>query len=158
MTDDKTLRLVHQGEVVCEIPVDALAEDAPVYHKPSSVPAYYQEFQKLEPELPVIADKQETLLMLLAQPTIASKEWVYEQYDYMVQTNTVVSPGSDAAVVRIRDSKKALAMTTDCNSRYLYLDPEVGGQIAVAEAARNIVCSGGVPQVVVRNIVAGSLW
>ncbi|WP_413376182.1 phosphoribosylformylglycinamidine synthase subunit PurL [Alkalihalobacillus sp. 1P02AB] len=145
VTDDKKLRLLHKGEVVSEIPVDALAEDAPVYHKPSTVPAYYEKFQQLEQVIPVIEDKKETLLKLLAQPTIASKEWVYDQYDYMVQTNTVVSPGSDAAVVRIRDTRKALAMTTDCNSRYLYLDPEVGGQIAVAEAARNIVCSGGVP-------------
>ena len=82
---------------------------------------------------------------LLKQPTIASKEWVYNQYDYMVRTNTVVSPGSDAAVVRIRGTRKALAMTTDCNSRYIYLDPETGGKIAVAEAARNVVCSGAKP-------------
>ena len=81
----------------------------------------------------------------MQQPTIASKEWVYDQYDYMVRTNTVVSPGSDAAVVRIRGTRKALAMTTDCNSRYIYLDPETGGKIAVAEAARNIVCSGAEP-------------
>ena len=90
-------------------------------------------------------DFEETLKALLKQPTIASKEWVYDQYDYQVRTNTVVVPGSDAAVVRIRGTKKALAMTTDCNSRYLYLDPETGGKIAVAEAARNIVCSGAKP-------------
>lgn len=82
---------------------------------------------------------------MLQQPTIASKEWVYDQYDYMVRTNTVVSPGSDAAVVRVRGTNKALAMTTDCNSRYIYLDPVEGGKIAVAEAARNIVCSGAEP-------------
>ncbi|WP_100406196.1 phosphoribosylformylglycinamidine synthase subunit PurL [Bacillus solitudinis] len=145
VTDDKRLRLVHKGEVVADVPVDALAEEAPVYHKPSKVPAYYEEFQKLTPSTPEVKDVKKTLLNLLAQPTIASKEWVYDQYDYMVQTNTVVSPGSDAAVVRIRGTRKALAMTTDCNSRYLYLDPEVGGKIAIAEAARNIVCSGGVP-------------
>ncbi|MEN0642611.1 phosphoribosylformylglycinamidine synthase subunit PurL [Alkalicoccobacillus gibsonii] len=145
VTDDKRLRLMHNGEVAADVPVDALAEEAPVYHKPSSVPAYYKEFQEQEAYVPQVEDLNETLLKLLAQPTIASKEWVYDQYDYMVQTNTVVSPGSDAAVVRIRDTRKALAMTTDCNSRYLYLDPEVGGKIAVAEAARNIVASGGVP-------------
>lgn len=145
VTDDKRLRLIHKGEVVADLPVDALAEEAPEYHKPSSVPAYYEAFQKQEEKTPVVNDYKETLLKLLAQPTIASKEWVYDQYDYMVQTNTVVVPGSDAAVVRIRDTRKALAMTTDCNSRYIYLDPEVGGQIAVAEAARNVVCSGGVP-------------
>ena len=88
---------------------------------------------------------EKPLLALLQQPTISSKEWVYDQYDYMVRTNTVVSPGSDAAVVRVRGTNKALAMTTDCNSRYIYLDPETGGKIAVAEAARNIVCSGGEP-------------
>ncbi|WP_017729202.1 phosphoribosylformylglycinamidine synthase subunit PurL, partial [Halalkalibacterium ligniniphilum] len=145
VTDDKRLRLLHQGKVVADVPVDALAEDAPVYHKPSKMPAYYEEFQQQEQWIPTINDVKDTFLHLLAQPTIASKEWVYDQYDYMVQTNTVVSPGSDAAVVRIRDTKKALAMTTDCNSRYLYLDPEVGGKIAIAEAARNIVCSGGLP-------------
>ncbi|MET3508408.1 phosphoribosylformylglycinamidine synthase subunit PurL [Halalkalibacter oceani] len=145
VTDDKRLRLLHKGEVVADLPVDALAEEAPVYHKPSRVPAYYEAFQQQEEKVPVVSDYKETLLQLLAQPTIASKEWVYDQYDYMVQTNTVVEPGSDAAVVRIRGTRKALAMTTDCNSRYLYLDPEVGGQIAVAEAARNIVCSGGAP-------------
>ncbi|MGG3843534.1 phosphoribosylformylglycinamidine synthase subunit PurL [Anoxybacillus kestanbolensis] len=144
VTDDHMLRLYHRGEVVAEIPVDALAKDAPVYHKPSQEPAYYREFQTIE-YVPTINDYEETLLALLSQPTIASKEWVYEQYDYMVRTNTVVAPGSDAAVLRIRGTNKALAMTTDCNSRYVYLDPEVGGKIAIAEAARNIVCSGAQP-------------
>ncbi|WP_110113620.1 phosphoribosylformylglycinamidine synthase subunit PurL [Bacillus sp. CGMCC 1.16541] len=145
VTDDKMLRLTHKGKVVAEVPVDALAEDAPVYHKPSAEPGYYKEFQEQDAYVPSVTDYNETLLTLLQQPTIASKEWVYNQYDYMVRTNTVVSPGSDAAVVRVRGTNKALAMTTDCNSRYLYLDPEVGGKIAVAEAARNIVCSGGEP-------------
>lgn len=145
VTDDKMLRLIHQGEVVANVPADALAEEAPVYHKPSAVPAYFEEFQAMDNDIPSIDDYKETLLALLTQPTIASKEWVYEQYDHMVRTNTVVSPGSDAAVVRIRGTRKALAMTTDCNSRYLYLDPETGGKIAVAEAARNIICSGAEP-------------
>ncbi|MBM4764558.1 phosphoribosylformylglycinamidine synthase subunit PurL [Bacillus sp. B15-48] len=145
VTDDKMLRLVHKGEVVAQVPADALAEDAPVYHKPSSEPAYFREFQAMENEVPAVGNVEETLVNLLKQPTIASKEWVYNQYDYMVRTNTVVAPGSDAAVVRIRGTEKALAMTTDCNSRYIYLDPETGGKIAVAEAARNIVCSGGEP-------------
>ncbi|WP_297991453.1 phosphoribosylformylglycinamidine synthase subunit PurL [Anoxybacillus sp.] len=144
VTNDQMLRLYHRGEVVAEIPVDALAKDAPVYHKPSQEPAYYREFQTIE-YVPTINDYEETLLSLLSQPTIASKEWVYEQYDYMVRTNTVVAPGSDAAVLRIRGTNKALAMTTDCNSRYVYLDPVIGGKIAIAEAARNIVCSGAQP-------------
>ncbi|MBD1382365.1 phosphoribosylformylglycinamidine synthase subunit PurL [Metabacillus arenae] len=145
VTDDKMLTLTHNGEVVAELPVDALAEEAPVYHKPSAEPAYYREFQKMDVQTPHVEDVQDTLIRLLSQPTIASKEWVYDQYDYMVRTNTVIAPGSDAAVLRVRGTNKALAMTTDCNSRYLYLDPEVGGKIAVAEAARNIVCSGGTP-------------
>ncbi|MGN1400276.1 MAG: phosphoribosylformylglycinamidine synthase subunit PurL [Bacillus sp. (in: firmicutes)] len=145
VTDDQQLRLWHKGELVADVPVDALAEEAPVYHKPSSEPAYYREFQKMKLDTPNLENYEATLKALLAQPTIASKEWVYDQYDYMVRTNTVVAPGSDAAVIRIRGTKKALAMTTDCNSRYIYLDPETGGKIAVAEAARNIVCSGGKP-------------
>lgn len=156
VTDDKMLRLLHQGEVVCELPVDALAEEAPVYHKPSSEPAYYREFLETKVEVPAITDAAQTLKQLLQQPTIASKEWVYDQYDYMVRTNTVVAPGSDAGVLRIRGTKKALAMTTDCNARYLYLDPEVGGKIAVAEAARNIVCSGARPLAVTDNLNFGN--
>ncbi|MBD8016653.1 MULTISPECIES: phosphoribosylformylglycinamidine synthase subunit PurL [Planococcus] len=145
VTDDSTLRLKHKGEIVAEVPVDALAEDAPVYHKPSAVPAYFTEFQQLDNAEPKITDYNETLTALLKQPTIASKEWVYDQYDHQVRTSTVVSPGSDAAVVRVRGTNKGLAMTTDCNSRYIYLDPETGGKIAVAEAARNVVVSGAKP-------------
>ncbi|RBP86256.1 phosphoribosylformylglycinamidine synthase subunit II [Cytobacillus firmus] len=156
VTDDKMLRLTHQGEVVAELPVDALAEDAPVYHKPSNEPEYFREFQVMENEVPAVEDYKETLVKLLQQPTIASKEWVYDQYDYMVRTNTVVSPGSDAAVIRIRGTRKGLAMTTDCNSRYMYLDPETGGKIAVAEAARNIICSGGQPLAITDNLNFGN--
>ncbi|MBG9585905.1 phosphoribosylformylglycinamidine synthase subunit PurL [Cytobacillus firmus] len=156
VTDDKMLRLTHQGEVVAELPVDALAEDAPVYHKPSIEPEYFREFQGMENEIPAVEDYKETLVKLLQQPTIASKEWVYDQYDYMVRTNTVVAPGSDAAVIRIRGTRKGLAMTTDCNSRYMYLDPETGGKIAVAEAARNIICSGGQPLAITDNLNFGN--
>ena len=143
--EEKVLRLRHQGVVAAEVPVDALAEDAPVYEKPSRVPAYYETFQAMTPYEPLVSDVLTTWKDVLAMPTIASKRWVYEQYDHMVQTSTVVAPGSDAAVVRVRDTDKALAMTTDCNAKYVYLDPRVGGAIAVAEAARNIVASGGVP-------------
>ncbi|MEK4149847.1 phosphoribosylformylglycinamidine synthase subunit PurL [Robertmurraya sp. FSL W8-0741] len=145
VTDDKMLRLLHNGEVVANVPADALAEDAPVYYKPSREPEYFREFQAMGNDIPAVGDYNEALVKLLQQATIASKEWVYDQYDYMVRTNTVVAPGSDAAIVRIRGTEKALAMTTDCNSRYIYLDPESGGKIAVAEAARNIVASGGEP-------------
>ncbi|MFJ7916768.1 MULTISPECIES: phosphoribosylformylglycinamidine synthase subunit PurL [unclassified Lysinibacillus] len=145
VTDDKMLRLLHNGEVVAEVSADALAEDAPVYHKPFAEPAYYAEFQAMENTEPVVTDYKETLNALLKAPTVASKEWVYDQYDYQVRTSTVVAPGSDAAVIRVRGTNKGLAMTTDCNSRYIFLDPEVGGAIAVAEAARNIVATGGTP-------------
>ena len=145
VTDDKMLRLIHHGEVVAEVLADALAEDAPVYNMPEAEPAYFAEFQAMENVEPAITDYKETLTALLKAPTVASKEWVYDQYDYQVRTNTVVAPGSDAAVLRVRGTNKGLAMTTDCNSRYIYLDPTTGGKIAVAEAARNIVCSGGQP-------------
>jgi phosphoribosylformylglycinamidine synthase subunit PurL len=156
VTDDKMLRLTHKGEVVANVPTDALAEDAPVYQKPSAEPGYYREFQNMENQVPFVENYGDTLVKLLKQPTIASKEWVYDQYDYMVRTSTVVAPGSDAAVVRIRGTRKALAMTTDCNSRYLYLDPEMGGKIAVAEAARNIVCSGAEPLAITDNLNFGN--
>ncbi len=156
VTDDKMLRLLHKGNVVAEVPADALAEDAPVYHKPSEEPAYYRDFQAMEQEVPQVTDYNETLMQLLKQPTIASKEWVYSQFDHHVGSNTVVSPGSDAAVVRIRGTKKAIAITTDCNSRYIYLDPEVGGKIAVAEAARNVVCSGAEPLAITDGLNFGS--
>ncbi|MBS4206142.1 phosphoribosylformylglycinamidine synthase subunit PurL [Lederbergia citrea] len=156
VTDDKMLRLTHKGNVVAEVPADALAEDAPVYHKPSAEPAYYREFQAMDQDIPEISDYNETLIKLLQQPTIASKEWVYSQFDHHVGSNTVVSPGSDAAVVRIRGTEKAIAITTDCNSRYIYLDPEVGGKIAVAEAARNVVCSGAEPLAITDGLNFGS--
>jgi phosphoribosylformylglycinamidine synthase subunit PurL len=156
VTNDKQLRLLHNGEIVADVPADALAEEAPVYHKSSKEPDYFAEFQAMENTIPHVADLKETLLKLLSQPTVASKEWVYQQYDYMVRTNTVVAPGSDASVVRIRGTRKALAMTVDCNSRYVYLDPEVGGKIAVAEAARNIICSGAEPLAITDNLNFGN--
>ncbi|CZR06464.1 phosphoribosylformylglycinamidine synthase [Trichococcus flocculiformis] len=145
VTDDGMYRLSHAGKVVAELPVDALAEDAPVYYKPTAVPARIAAFAAMEDYKPVFTSAQDTLVALLQQATLASKKSVYDTYDSMVRTSTVVGPGSDAAVVRVRDTKKAIAMTTDCNGRYLYLNPEIGGQIAVAEAARNIVASGGKP-------------
>ncbi|WP_018923599.1 phosphoribosylformylglycinamidine synthase subunit PurL [Salsuginibacillus kocurii] len=145
VTEKQHLTLRHNGETVADIPVDALAEDAPEYNPPSAVPAYYKEFQAQTPWAPADVKPEETLVDLLARPTIASKEWVYDQYDYMVQTNTAVAPGAGAAILRIKDTDKGIALTTDGNSRYIYLDPERGGQIAVAEAARNIVASGGRP-------------
>ncbi|PNP88279.1 phosphoribosylformylglycinamidine synthase II [Listeria newyorkensis] len=156
VTDDKMYKIVHHGEVVANVPVDALAEDAPVYHKPSSEPQRYRDFQAEEAFAPVVTDVVATWKALLGQPTIASKRHIYEQFDYQVRTNTAVAPGSDAAVLRVRGTNKAIAMTTDCNSRYLYLDPEKGGQIAVAEAARNIVCSGAKPLAITDGLNFGN--
>lgn len=156
VTDDGQYRLYHQGKEVANLPVDALAEDAPVYHKEMKEPARIADFQQLAPYQPVIEEPGQVLLDLLEQPTIASKRSIYETYDSQVQTNTVVCPGSDAAVMRVRGTNKALAMTTDCNARYLYLDPKVGGQIAVAEAARNIIASGGRPLAITDCLNYGS--
>ncbi|MDZ5783301.1 phosphoribosylformylglycinamidine synthase subunit PurL [Marinococcus luteus] len=143
--DEQRLVLWHGGERVADVPVDALAEDAPVYYPESREPEAFRKRQQQEAWRPDVSDAKETLTDLLKQPTVASKEWVYDQYDYMVRTNTAVQPGSDAAVLRVRGKDKALAMTTDCNARYLGLDPEHGGKIVIAEASRNIICSGGLP-------------
>ncbi|WP_137665345.1 phosphoribosylformylglycinamidine synthase subunit PurL [Enterococcus hulanensis] len=156
VTDDGMYSLYHHGEEVANLPVDALAEDAPVYENEKKEPARIQEFANMAVFKPEVKDASETLLALLQQPTIASKRMIYETYDSQVRTNTVVRPGSDAAVMRVRGTNKALAMTTDCNARYLYLNPEVGGQIAVAEAARNIVASGGQPLAITDCLNYGS--
>jgi phosphoribosylformylglycinamidine synthase len=115
------------------------------------------EFTKLDlSEIPLDRDWNETLLALLAAPNICSKHWVYDQYDSTVRTSTAVGPGSDAAVIRIRKTTKALAMSTDCNGRYCYINPRLGAQSAVAEAARNIVCSGGKPLAVTNCLNFGN--
>lgn len=146
VTDDGILRIKENGVTVAEIPAVALTDECPIYHKPTKEPAYIKEKEEFDLTPYREADNcQEILLNLLASPTIASKEWIYKQYDYMVGTNTVVMPGSDAAVVRIKGTNKGLAMSADCNSRYCYLDPQTGGKIAVSEAARNVVCSGAKP-------------
>ena len=156
VTDDKHYRLFHKGIQVADLPVDALAEDAPEYQKPMAEPARIKAFSKLENFVPETKDASDVLIKLLQQPQIASKKSVFETYDSQVRTNTVVGPGSDAAVLRVRGTNKALAMTTDCNSRYLYLNPEIGGKMAVSEAARNIVASGGKPLAITDCLNFGS--
>ncbi|MDG0792497.1 phosphoribosylformylglycinamidine synthase subunit PurL [Cohnella ginsengisoli] len=157
VTDDGRLRLFHKGEEVADMPVKALVDDCPVYNKPSKVPDYYLKNGSIDTNrYEQMLDLTDSLKKVLGSPSLASKEWVYSQYDYQVRTSTAVVPGSDAAVVAIRGTRKALAMTTDCNGRYVYLDPEVGGRIAVAEAARNIVCSGGEPLAITDNLNFGS--
>jgi phosphoribosylformylglycinamidine synthase len=146
VTGDGILRVKDQGAVVAEIPAKALADDGPRYERPYAPPAYQDMLTNLNYDLiPDVKDANAALLSLLGSPTIASKRWVYHQYDHMVRTNTMVRPGSDAAVVRIKGTNKAVAMTVDCNSRYCMLHPYEGARLAVAEAARNLVCSGAEP-------------
>lgn len=146
VTGDGMLRVLDNGVKVAEVPALLLAEGAPAVKRPSQEPVYLKEANKLDPaELPVPSDFNDVLKELLASPNICSREWVYSQYDHMVRTDTIVLPGSDAAVLRIKGTGKAIALTADCNGRYCYLDPFEGGKAAVAEAARNLVCSGAKP-------------
>ena len=146
VTGDGFLRVKDKGVVVAEVPARALADDAPKYERPAAAPPYQDHLQSLPLELiPEPKDCNAVLDTLLASPTIAHKGWVFEQYDHMVQTNTMLRPGSDAAVLRIKGTDKALAVTADCNSLYCVLNPYIGAGIAVAEAARNLVCSGARP-------------
>jgi phosphoribosylformylglycinamidine synthase subunit PurL len=138
-----------EGEVKAEIPADSLVlgGGAPQYVRESKRPAYLDEVQGFDSStLDHPSDHNDVIKKLLSSPNIASKRWVYEQYDTMVRTNTVNGPGaSDSGVIRIKGTKKGLAAKTDCNGRYVYLNPRRGGQIAVAESARNVVCSGAKP-------------
>ncbi|MCH5586605.1 phosphoribosylformylglycinamidine synthase subunit PurL [Shimazuella sp. AN120528] len=146
VTDGNQYRLFQHGKLVAEIPVNTLVDDAPVYVREEKVPAYYVANESVNPaEALVNIDANEALTKILQSPNMASKKYVYQQYDFMVRTSTAVRPGSDAAVVVVRGTDKALAMSTDGNGRYVYLDPVNGGRIAVAESARNIVCSGAQP-------------
>jgi phosphoribosylformylglycinamidine synthase len=135
----------HHGDEVARVPVDALA-DGPRYDKPRTPPAWLAERQAFDPlSLTEPTDYGETLVRLMSAPTIASKEWAYRQYDQQVGTNTLVLPGSDATVLRIKGTRRAVAVATDGNGRYVLLDPRRGGALAVCEAARNVSCAGGRP-------------
>jgi phosphoribosylformylglycinamidine synthase len=146
VTTDGRLRVKHKGEVVADIPNKALTDDAPRYRRPTAEPEYLHEAQRLDlgalGKPPAV---REVFTQLLAAPEIASKRWVYRQYDHMVRTNTLVLPGMGAGVVRIKGTTRALALSVDCNGRFVYLDPYVGAQLAVAEAARNVACAGARP-------------
>lgn len=142
---------VREGErVVAEFPGSRLVTDCPVYHPEARESTHIAALRSIEPEevepRPEESDPTWTLLRLLQSPTIASKAWIFRQYDSTVRANTVVGPGvADAAVVRVPGTSRALALKTDCNGRYVYLDPRAGGRIAVAEAARNVACTGARP-------------
>jgi phosphoribosylformylglycinamidine synthase subunit PurL len=146
VTDDEQFRALWHGEEVARIPIRALTKDAPAYQRPAARPAQQDQLQQLD--LATVKESKDlgaTLKQLLASPNLASKEWIYRQYDQFVRTNTVIGPGADAAVIRVKGTAKGLAMTVDGNSRYCYLDPYVGAVIAVAEAARNLACVGARP-------------
>jgi phosphoribosylformylglycinamidine synthase len=146
VTSDGVLRVKDNGRVVAEIPAKALADEGPRYERPYTPPQFQDYLTSLNYDaIPDVKDANAALLSLLESPTIASKRWVYEQYDHMVRTNTMVRPGSDAAVVRVKGTNKALALSVDCNGRYCLLQPYEGAKIAVAESARNLVCSGAEP-------------
>jgi len=145
-TDDGIFRVRKGGRIVAEIPSIylALGGKTPEYTRETRRPTGLDELIRFDPRsLPLEKDWNSVFLRLLASPNICDKAWVYEQYDSTIRTNTAVGPGSDAAVLRLRKTEKALAMTTDCNGRFCYLDPRRGAIHAVAEAARNIACSGG---------------
>lgn len=157
VTDDGRLRLLHRGEVVADLPVSALVDECPVYHKPSRVPDDYEKNAAVDTtRYPEVTDLAGALEQVLASPNVASKEWVYRQFDVEAGGLAAVGPGSDAAVVTVPGTRKALAMATDGNGRYCRLDPETGGKIAVAEAARNVVCSGAEPLAATDNLNFGS--
>jgi phosphoribosylformylglycinamidine synthase len=145
VTDDGLLRVRDHGAIVAEIPNKALVDEAPVYNRPMSRPSYLGDVQRLEVSSLRAVNPQDAFFRLLASPTIASKRWVYRQYDHMVRTNTVVLAGMGAGVVRVKATARALAMSVDGNGRYCYLDPRRGAMLAVAEAARNVACAGAQP-------------
>jgi len=147
VTSDGMVRVKEGDRVAAEIPAKALTDLCPTYRLEAREPSYVARVQSFDPlTLPEPGNYGETLKILLGVPTIASKRWVTQQYDSMVQTQTVIGPGQgDAAVLRIRGTRKGIALKTDGNGRYCALDPFVGGQIAVAEAARNVACVGARP-------------
>ena len=154
VADDGMLRVRDDGAIAAEIPAKALADEAPLYSreaKPVAAAIGDRDLTNLTK-----IDNHEALRQLLRDPTIASKNWVYRQYDHTVRTGTLVKPGSDAAVFFVRYANKILAATTDCNSLYCALDPREGGKIAVAEAARNLTCSGARPLAVTDNLNVGN--
>ena len=153
VTDDGMMRVRNDGSVTAEIPAKPLAEEAPLYSReakalPKTVAFDFATLPKI--------DNHQALRQLLSDPTIASKNWVYRQYDHTVRIGTIVKPGSDAAVFFVRYANKILAATTDCNSLYCALDPREGAKIAVAEAARNLTCSGARPLAVTDNLNFGN--
>ncbi len=144
VTSDRLWRVLLDGETVCEIPVRALVDEAPAYEREAREPAYLAGLRAAATP-PQSAPSGEALLRLLASPNVASKRWVYRQYDQSVRSNTVAGPGGDAAILRLAGTPGGIALTVDCNARHVYLNPRRGAALAVAEAARNLVCVGAAP-------------
>ena len=142
--DTKRMKVIHNGETVADIPVEALTDEAPKYERPMVAPTERRNNKAQSTKLEA-QDHNAALLALLSSGNIASKKWVYRQYDHMVRTNTAILPGADAAVVRIKETRRALAMTLDGNGRYCAANPREGAKLIVAEAARNVVCVGARP-------------
>jgi phosphoribosylformylglycinamidine synthase II len=160
VTDTGRYVIRENGRVVVDIPGEPLVTGCPTYTRegreaPEIAALRTWTPEQLDPEERKV-DPTEALLRLLDSPTVASKRWVYQQYDSTVRTNTVVGPGSDAAVLRLRGTNRGIAATVDCNARYVYLNPYRGGQIAVAEAARNLACSGALPRAITDNLNFGN--
>ena len=153
-------RVTEGDRVVAEFPGTKLVTDCPTYtpdaREDATIAALRTRDVASIPERPEESDLLWTFEQVLTSPTIASKMWVYRQYDHTVRTNTVIGPGGDAAVIRIRNTRRALALKTDCNGRYCYLDPRLGTRIAVAEAARNVACAGGRPLAITNNLNFGN--
>ncbi|MGA9769740.1 MAG: phosphoribosylformylglycinamidine synthase subunit PurL [Blastocatellia bacterium] len=145
VTQDSRLRVKKGGEVVADIPNTALTDEAPVYHRPIEKPDNPSLNVEVAQRESSIEELDQTFLRIITQPTVASKEWVYRQYDHMVRTNTVVFPGSDAAVIRIKEKRRSLAMTLDSNARYCRMDPRAGTRLVIAEACRNLTVTGARP-------------
>jgi len=159
VTSDQMLRVKMNNQVVAEIPAEylILGGKAPVYTRESQVPKHFTDARAFDSStLPEPEDYNQVLLKLLSHPNIASKREIYTQYDYMVQIGTRVEPGSDASVVAIKGTAKGIALSTDCNSRYCHLDPYEGAKAAVAEAARNVACSGARPVAVTNCLNFGN--
>ncbi|HJZ69127.1 MAG TPA: phosphoribosylformylglycinamidine synthase subunit PurL [Blastocatellia bacterium] len=155
VTDDGHLRVKKRGQIVADIPNAALTDAAPVYHRPIKKPEPTVRIEVTQAESSIEA-LEATFMRIIARPTIAAKEWVYRQYDHMVRTNTVVLPGSDAAVIRIKEKRRELAMTLDSNARYCKVDPREGAKLVVAEACRNLVASGARPLALTNCLNFGS--
>ena len=145
VTEDGRLRVKQSGTVVADIPNTALTDEAPVYHRPIEKPDNSSLNVEVAQRESSVEELDKTFMRIITQPTVASKEWVYRQYDHMVRTNTVVFPGSDAAVIRIKEKRRSLAMTLDSNARYCQMDPRAGARLVIAEACRNLVVSGARP-------------